>query len=166
MADQGASPNSGQAAGGRFVKFSHGAAQRIAKAVRVVEAGDRNQPGIVFDHPQFAGKVFRVCTFTGSWNVGATKTVTFKYQTNTPNTANATNLFWPVPDGPQRDCSIAREGTAWFLLVPQLYSANAATAATVTTSVLEFKTLPVVALATSGTAVFSVAVTTCSTATT
>lgn len=168
MADQGAGRNSGQAAGNnRFVKFSHGAAQRIAKAVRVVEAGDRNQPGITFDHPvpSAGGKQFRVCTFTGAWSVGSSKVVTFKYQTSTPNTANATNLFWPVPDGPSRDCAIGKEGTAWFLIVPQLYLANAATAATITTAALEFKTLPVAALATAGTAVFSVSISTCATAT-
>ena len=114
--------------------------------------------------PAAASKTFRICTFTGAWSINTAKTVTFRGVTTTPNTVSATNLFWPIPGGPQRDCSIAKDGTAWYLLVPQLYAANAATAATLTTASLEFKALPVVALATSSTAVFSVSVTTCSTA--
>ena len=109
--------------------------------------------------------VFRIGTFNGAWDINSAKTVTFKYQACTPNTASVTNLFWPIPDSGTRDCSIAKEGTAWFLIVPRMFSANAATAATITTASLEFKTLPVVALATSSTATFSVSITTCATAT-
>lgn len=125
MADQGAGGGGGQAAGGGFVKFSRGAAQRIAKAVRVVEGGDRNQPPIEFDHPQFGGggKQFRVCTFTGSWNKNSLKTVTFKYQTNTPNTCVANNVFVDIAAFTTatavRNCAIAREGTAWFLIAAE-----------------------------------------------
>lgn len=123
MADQGAGRNSGQAAGGRFVTFSHGAAQRIAKAVRVVEGGDRNQPGITFNHqiPGVGGKFFRIATFTGTWSKNGTKTVTFKYQTATPNTAVATNLFATVGDtaSSSLNCAIAKEGTAWFLIAAE-----------------------------------------------
>ena len=158
----------GKAARTERVTFTRPAAERIAKVVRAVEGGDRDTPGIYFGSAPGAapGKTFRVCTFTGAWSIGDTRSVTFKNQTSTPNTVSASNLFWPIPDGPQRDCAIAKEGTAWYLLVPQLYAANAATAATLTTASLEFKTLPVVALATASTAVFSVSVTTCSTAAT
>jgi hypothetical protein len=155
----------GKAARTERVTFTRPAAERIAKVVRAVEGGDRDQPGITYGSaPASQQKTFRVCTFTGAWSIGDTRSVTFKNQTTTPNTVSASNLFWPIPEGPQRDCAIAKEGTAWYLLVPQLYAANAATAATLTTASLEFKTLPVVALATSSTAVFSVSVTTCSTA--
>jgi len=116
--------------------------------------------------PTPASKTFRICTFTGAWSINDTKTVTFRGVTATPNTVSATNLFWPIPEGPQRACSIAKDGTAWYLLVPQLYAANAATAASLTTASLEFSTLPVAALATSSTAVFSVSISTCSTAAT
>lgn len=119
---QGAGNNRGQAAGGgRFVKFTHGAAQRIAKAVRAVEGGDRNQPGITFDHPQPSSpvKVFRICTFTGSWLINDPKTLTFKYQTTTPNTASATNLFANITATGTRNCAIAKEGTAWFLIAAE-----------------------------------------------
>ena len=157
----------GKAARTERVTFTRPAAERIAKVVRQVEGGDRDTPGIYFGSaPASQQKTFRVCTFTGAWSIGSSRTVTFKNQTSTPNTVSASNLFWPIPDGPLRDCAIAKEGTAWYLLVPQLYAANAATAATLTTASLEFKTLPVVALATASTAVFSVSVTTCSTAAT
>ena len=127
MSSQGAGNNGGQAAGRQFVSFTRPAAQRIAKVVRTVEAGNRSQPGVEFDHPQFggSGKVFRVCTFTGSWSVGSTKTVTYKYQTGTPNTAVATNLFFPVTGSAGGDCAIAKDGTAWFLIDVPFYTASA-----------------------------------------
>ena len=125
MADQGASNGAGQAAGKSFVSFSRPAAQRIAKAVRTVEAGDRNQPGLTFDHPMpGGGKVFRVCTFTGAWAIGEAKTVSYKYQTSTPNTAVATNLFFPVTGTASADCAIAKDGTAWFLIDVPFYTAT------------------------------------------
>lgn len=147
------------------VTFTPGSAERIAKVVRIVEAGNRDATGYV-PSPRLqgtGGKLFRVCTFTGAWSIGSTKTVTFKNQTATPNTASASNLFWPVPDGPQRDCAIGKDGTAWYLIVPQMYAANFATAATVTTTAIEFKTLPGVALATTGTNVFTIGIATCAT---
>lgn len=150
------------------VTFTPGSAERIAKVVRIVEAGNRDtgwRPPAPRTVGGGGGKVFRVCTFTGAWSIGSTKTVTFKNQTATPNTASVNNLFWPVPDGPERDCAIAKEGTAWYLLVTRLEIANAATAVTVTSDAIEFKTAPVVALATSGTATFAISITTCATAT-
>jgi hypothetical protein len=68
-----------------------------------------------------------------------------------------------VSDGPQRDCAIAKDGTAWYLIVPQMYAANFATAATITSSAIQFKTLPGIAMATSGTNVFTISVATCAT---
>lgn len=127
MAEQAASNGAGQAAGKSFVSFSRGAAQRIAKVVRTVEAGDRSQPGVAFDHPQFGNaKIFRVCTFTGSWAIGSSKTVSYKYQTSTPNTAVATNLFFPVTSTATLDCAIAKDGTAWFLVDVPFFTASAA----------------------------------------
>ena len=162
MAEQGASKGAGQAAGKSFVSFSRGAAQRIAKAVRTVEAGDRNQPGLTFDHPQFGGgALFRTATFTGSWSIGSTKTVTYKYMTGT---ANATNDLMNLPSAGTRNCVIGREGTAWRLINWQWDVAYAATAATLTTSVLRFDTVPAGVVSTSSTVTFSVSVATCATA--
>jgi len=123
VAEQGASNGAGQAAGKSFVTFSRGAAQRIAKAVRTVEGGDRNQPGLTFDHPMpsASSKVFRVCTFTGTWSKGSSKTVTFKSTTSTPNTAVAQNIFVSVGSTAtgSKNCAIAKDGTAWYLIAAE-----------------------------------------------
>lgn len=121
MARQSANNGANQAATGKGVTFTRQAAQRIAKAVRTVEGGSRNQPGIVFDHPMPSsgggGVMFRVATFTGSWAINSSKTVTFVNQTNTPNTASVSNLYfdYPEPSG-NVTCGIAKEGTAWYLI--------------------------------------------------
>ena len=82
----------------------------------VVGSGFRAIP-TALEGEQPSGKVFRICTFTGAWAINATKTVTFKHQTNTPNTAVAVNLFAAISTfSGSRDCAIAREGTAWFLI--------------------------------------------------
>ena len=157
MADQGANNGAGQAAGKSFVSFSRPAAQRIAKVVRTVEAGDRNQPGLTFDHPQFGGvKMFRICTFTGSWSIGSTKTVTYKYASSTPNTAVATNLFFPVTSSATLDCAIAKDGTAWFLVDVPFYTASAVFVTAVTVgATLNTTTCAITVATTAGTATAS-----------
>jgi hypothetical protein len=127
---QGASGGAGQGAGNnRFVKFTRPAAQRIAEAVRKVEGGNRDQPPFGFEHPQGIGgaKMFRVCTYTGSWSKGSAKAVTFKYATGTPNTVSATNLFFPITSTAtsSTDCAIAKDGTAWFLIDVPLFTSTA-----------------------------------------
>ena len=101
------------------VYFDPSSAERIANAVIKVEIGDRREAALRFRPvPQVQQrKTFRIATFTGAWAISATKTVTFKYQTSTPNTASALNLFAAVPaPASSGDCAIAREGTAWFLI--------------------------------------------------
>ena len=91
MAEQGASGNQ-QVAANSFVKFSRGSAQRIAKVVRIVEAGDRNQPGVTFDHPvPSAVAKLKLATFTGNWQTGTYKTVTLQGSTNTASVYNWCN---------------------------------------------------------------------------
>jgi hypothetical protein len=69
------------------------------------------------DGPEYVPTVFRICTFTGAWSKADNKTVTFKYQTSTPNTAQALNLFANITSSTSaRSCAIAKEGTAWFLI--------------------------------------------------
>jgi hypothetical protein len=105
--------------------------------------------------PSGGGKVFRVCTYTGAWAIDGLKTVTFKYKTTTPNTVSATNLFLPLPENGTRDCAVAKDGTAWFLVQAQMELAHAFTAATLTTSSIEFNTLPVMAFASASTNKFT-----------
>lgn len=124
MSEQGASNGAGQAAGKSFVSFSRGAAQRIAKAVRTVEAGDRNQPGLTFDHPMPGGatKAVRRATFSGAWAINSTAVVTL-VQAPTA-TASATNLTWPLGGCTQSTttCIVGKEGTSWWLITPSLSS--------------------------------------------
>lgn len=76
-------------------------------------------PTVEQDLPIFR-TVFRICTFTASWSKNTEKTVTFKFQTNTPNTVNATNLFAAIGDSTTpRNCAIAKEGTAWYLIAAE-----------------------------------------------
>jgi len=104
------------------VTFTKPAAERIAKVVRAVEGGDRGTGPLSFGNRGVGGnpKVFRVCTFTGAWAIGDTKTVTFKYQTTTPNTVVANNLFCGLSPAASCDVSIAKDGTAWYLVQPNL----------------------------------------------
>ena len=105
------------------VTFTKPAAERIAKVVRTVEGGDRDTGPLTFGVRGVggvSGKVFRVCTFTGSWAINATKTLTFKYQTSTPNTVSATNLVLGLSPTTTCDAMIAKDGTAWFLVQPNL----------------------------------------------
>ena len=103
------------------VDFTRAAAERIANVVRIVETGDRDGAplrfGAVIDEPR---KVFRVCTFTAAWSKNTTKVVTLKYNTNTPNTFVAMNLFAEIASSTAtRNCAIGREGTAWYLIAAE-----------------------------------------------
>lgn len=105
------------------VDFTRGAAERIARAVRVVEQGERDQSGPKFGRVAESvggGSAIKICTFTGSWGTGVSKTVTLKYQTATPNEYTAVNLFANISvDCGERNCAIAKSGTAWFLIQAQ-----------------------------------------------
>jgi hypothetical protein len=96
-------------------------AERIGKAVTFVEGLRRpRNPSVLPRAPGASEVVFRVCTFTGSWSINASKTVTFRGVTSTPNTVSAVNLVCGLnPSGPC-DVSIAKDGTAWYLVQPNL----------------------------------------------
>ena len=82
------------------VTFTRPAAERIAKAVRKVEQGDRGASPLRFDRigGDGGGVGIRACTFTGSWSIGETISVTFQGITATPNTAVATNQLFTIGD--------------------------------------------------------------------
>jgi|688.fasta_scaffold717056_1 hypothetical protein len=78
------------------VDFTRGAAERIAKVVRIVETGERDGAPLEFSHAlESGGKAFRLGTFTGEWQLNQYKTVTFHNVTSTPNTASVINLCNP-----------------------------------------------------------------------
>lgn len=106
------------------VTFTKGSAERIAQAVRIVEAGNRDTSGLP-TAPRFgsSGKVFRVGKFTGSWSIDTSNTVTFLNQTATPNTVSAQNIFAAISGttvtATFRNCAIAKDGTAWYLIAAE-----------------------------------------------
>ncbi len=115
--------------------FDAESALRIANAVRKVEIGDRSEAPLQFDTvPPSQRKTFRIATFSGAWAINSTKTVEFKYQTSTPNTASVVNLFFPYPASTNAtDCAIAREGTAWHLIDVPFQTATAVFSGGITT---------------------------------
>lgn len=99
--------------------------ERIQQTIRVVEsmaqpASIVRLPTSIETLPQPAAKTFRICTFTGAWAIGATKTVTFKGVTATPNTVSVVNLVCGLNPSGSCDVSVAKDGTAWYLVQPNL----------------------------------------------
>ena len=107
------------------VTFTPGSAERIAKVVRTVEAGNRDtewRPPA----PRTVGggaKVFRMCTFTGSWDIDTQKVCTFLNVTNTPNTVSAYNVFANISGSTSttviKHVGIAKDGTAWYAIAAE-----------------------------------------------
>jgi len=135
----------GKPANTERVSFTRPAAERIGKAVRLVEAGDRDLGPLEWGPRGGAasGKVFRVCTFTGTWAINTAKTVTFRGVTGTPNTVSVTNLVCGLSPTGSCDATIAKDGTAWYLVQPNLtqqpgYSANGTHVLTIQGGVLRW----------------------------
>lgn len=148
------------------VNFTRGAAERIAGAVRKVEAGSRNGGALtsdrVYDDVTIPRKVFRVGSFTPPWDIGTDKTVTLKNMPSTPNTVLATNLFLPIPASESvgsRDCAIGRSGTSWYLIQVQWDARDFVSDATIGTAAIEFTRYAGVSLATASSVQLSI--TTC-----
>lgn len=99
--------------------------RRTIEAVEggVVRSGFRSTPVVLEGETPTNQKTFRICTFTGAWSINATKTVTFRGVTATPNTAVAVNLFAGITGttvtSTLRNCAIAKDGTAWYLIAAQ-----------------------------------------------
>lgn len=109
------------------VQFTRDSAERISRVVRESENAPLPGSPLTFDSPdlfsrpvQNAQKVFRICTFTAAWSKNTTKVVTLKYNTTTPNTFVAMNLFAAIGESTAtRNCAIAKEGTAWYLIAAE-----------------------------------------------
>jgi hypothetical protein len=101
--------------------FTSESARRIAKVVRRVEAGNRDTSWT--PSPPRGGDAvavgFRVATFTGTWEIGDSKTCTFYQVTATPNTASVRNLLMPVGASNTNTptiCFIAKQAGEWQLI--------------------------------------------------
>ena len=106
-----------------LIQFDDGSGRRIGSAVRFVEELAGKRKPLLFDRVDSNSggrKVFRICTFTGSWDIDTMKTVTFRNVTTTPNTVAAMNLFSSLagPSGTVSTavCAIAKDGSAWYLI--------------------------------------------------
>ena len=66
-------------------------------------------------------KIFRIGTFTGAWTINATKVVTLPVTGSTSvTTVTATNLCASIATATSsRNCGIAKDGTAWYLIAAQ-----------------------------------------------
>jgi hypothetical protein len=97
------------------VTFTPGSADRIAKVVRIVEAGNRDTGGLP-TAPRLGGGggagAVKFCSWTGTWGYNSTKAITFA--SGTANTATATNVILGVGAG---DGWVARRGSAGWSLV-------------------------------------------------
>ena len=96
------------------VVFDGQSAERIARVVRQVEAGDRDAPGLR-QYPRLQGspsaaKGIRFCTWSASWQYNAVASVEFP----SGQTATARNLILGVDEG---DGWVARKGSAGWTLV-------------------------------------------------
>jgi hypothetical protein len=94
-----------------------------------------------------AGKPLRVCTFTGSWSINETKTLTFQGVTSTPNTVVATNQLFTIGDACETQVayigkvsSLEPSGATadWHLLNVQHHETAVFVSVTMTTAAIEF----------------------------
>jgi hypothetical protein len=108
------------------VQFTRESAERIAGVVRQAELTPAAASPLTFGNRlDRIPKQVRAATFSGSWPIGSTKTVTFK--TATAATASAVNLSWPITLSGyvNEDCLVGKEGTSWWLVVPKLEAITA-----------------------------------------
>ena len=99
------------------VVFDEDSAARIAAAVRWVEQFSLDEtPDPDPPPPPDTDFVFMIGTFDGSWNQGATISVT----TNRAGTVSVLNLFADVNDAGDSgvSCAIARAG-GWYLIAAE-----------------------------------------------
>ncbi len=54
----------------------------------------------------------RAATFTGSWAIGTTNTVTFKYEPTATQTVTNLTMLAPIAG----DCMVGQEGTSWWAI--------------------------------------------------
>ena len=103
-------------------QFTRESAERIANVVRAAELTPRAGRPLVFDMAENPPrKVFRICTFTGSWTINSAKSLTFYNVTATPNTVSVQNVMFPLPSlstttNTPTVCAVAKDGTAWYLV--------------------------------------------------
>lgn len=137
------------------VQFTRESAERIANVVRAAELTPTRGRPLTFEAIQQGAsrKTFRMATYTGAWPIGDTKTVTLR---NSTATLSAVNLFLDLPSNGQRNCAVAKDGTAWNLIQWQWDVSDVLSSAGLTSSALQFNRQKVASLGTASTASISV----------
>jgi hypothetical protein len=143
-----------------LTQFDVRSARRIASVVQAVEQEPRRAKPLVFGpvFEQRRGGGVRFATFSGSWPINTSNTITFANS----QTAMASNILWPLHGASGGNCAVAKDGTAWSLIVPQLSATAALSGATLGTASLQFTRINAIALGTAS--AVAISVTTCSTA--
>jgi hypothetical protein len=96
------------------VDFTRGAAERIARVVRIVEQGDRDGAPLTFRRVGGeGGKAIRLCSWAATWYESSTALVTF----SSGSTATATNVFFGVGPG---SGWVAKDAGVWKLVSVRL----------------------------------------------
>lgn len=105
------------------ISFTRPSAERIARAVRVVENTRLDGQALSFRRQVLeSAKVIKLAFFEGPWPRDSVNTIMFK---GTDRTADAANLFFPVPGTQTRECAVAKIGTAWHLIDVPFYERTA-----------------------------------------
>jgi hypothetical protein len=96
------------------ISFTRPAVERIASAVRAVENARPAGGPLGFRRQMLENtRAVKLASFIGPWPKNSQNVITFK---GTSRTANASNLFFPVPGTHTRECAVAKIGTAWHLI--------------------------------------------------
>ena len=109
------------------VQFTFESAERIAGVIRSAELAVPVASPLTFERrlTDRVPKQVRAATFAGSWEINASKVVTFTYAPTATQTVM--NLSWPITynHATPENCIVGREGTSWWLVVPVLQTATA-----------------------------------------
>jgi hypothetical protein len=96
------------------ISFTRPSVERIARVVRAVEGARPTGEGLGFRRQVLDNaKVVKLATFIGPWPKDTDNVIAFR---GNGRTANASNLFFPVPGTHTRECAVAKIGTAWHLI--------------------------------------------------
>ena len=104
------------------VAFTRQDAQRIGRAVRAYEGGDKKSQPLSFEHFRYQNPdVVRMATFagdpSGGWAIGASATVTFTNSIFGGETAVAYNRFVSLGGGGAAEVAVARDiSNSWNLI--------------------------------------------------
>lgn len=147
------------------VSFDLASAERIYRAVRTVEMGNRDQQPLrfrrVLEQPARGGGGIRVAIGAGQWDRGDYKVLTLA-TSNSGETVIVENVLMDLPQA-TRNYIIGKDGTAWYLVNWQQDLSFAATAIELTANSLGLRAVGVGSVG--GYKGIGVPVVTCATAT-